>query len=327
MIWWIVGLALLSLILWVLFRPIAVTELESRPEPVASYEEAVDCVKVMQEEDNKVFARDVCVTKLYDHGMQTEHVIVLLHGFTNCPEQFNELGKQYYEAGNNVFIPRTPYHGLSDRLTDALVNLTAEGLADFGDEIVDIAHGLGKKITVMGISGSGTLVAWLAQNRSDLDFAFAIAPLLGLAFIPASFTKLFERIALLLPNFFLWWDPRTRADNPYSIYYAYPRYPWRALAEIMRLAMITRVQAEKFPPAGRNITMIINDAEPAVSNAEIFKLLKLWQKHGKGKLREYHFEKDMKLPHDIITPGTPGVPVGDIHPRLIGAIRDVHSNQ
>src|SRR4030095_14593883 len=242
----------LSLLGWIRFRPGSISELISRPNPVVSYEEAVAQIKALQEADNQNSARDVCITKLFDHGKQTEHVIVLLHGFTNCPEQFNELGRQHFEAGSNVFIPRMPYHGLSDRLTDALVNLTAQDLTAFGDKLIDIAHGLGKKITVMGVSGSGTLVAWLAQNRSDIDFALAIAPLLGLAFIPASFTKLFERIALLLPNFFLWWDPRTRADNPYSIYYAYPRYPWRALAEIMRLAMITRVQAEKFPPAGRN---------------------------------------------------------------------------
>jgi hypothetical protein len=167
-------------------------------------------------------------------------------------------------------------------------------------------------------------VAWLAQNRADLDFAFAIAPLFGLAMIPSAFTKLFERFALLLPNFFLWWDPRTKAENPYSIYYAYPRYPWCALAEIMRIGMITRKQAEKFPPAAANITMIINDAEPAVSNAEIFRLIKSWQKHGKGNINEFHFEKEMKLPHDIITPGTPGVPIAEIQPRLIGAVKDTH---
>jgi hypothetical protein len=186
----------------------------------------------------------------------------------------------------------------------------------------------------MGISGSGTLVAWLAQNRADIDFAIAIAPLFGLAFVPPSLTKLFERIVFRLPNFFLWWDPRTKADNPYSIYYAYPRYPTRALVEIIRLGIITRSQAEKVPPKASNITLIINDAEPAVSNAEILRLLKLWQKHkrsspvdGKGNLREVHFEKDLKLPHDVITPGTPNVPVEITHPRLISAVRDMHTNQ
>jgi hypothetical protein len=38
-------------------------------------------------------------------------------------------------------------------MTDALLNLTAENLAAFGDKVIDIAHGLGKKVSVMGISG------------------------------------------------------------------------------------------------------------------------------------------------------------------------------
>jgi alpha-beta hydrolase superfamily lysophospholipase len=327
MMWLIFALSILTVIVWATFRSLNVGELISWSKALTNYEESVALVKAMQEEDNKDLARDVCITKLYDHGTQTEHVVILLHGFTNCPEQFNELGKQYYEAGNNVFIPRMPYHGLSDRLTDALVNLTAENLAAFGDKVIDMAHGLGKKITVMGISGSGTLVAWLAQNRADVDFAFAIAPLFGLAFVPPAFTKLFERIALRLPNFFLWWDPRTKADNPYSIYYAYPRYPARALVEIIRLAMITRAQAEKSPPKAGNITMIINDAEPAVSNAEILRFIKIWQKQGSVNLSEVHFEKEMKLPHDIITPGTPGVPIGEIQPRLITMVRDTYTGQ
>lgn len=311
----------------IMFRSGTIDEIHSHCNPVTGFAESIASVGAMQEADKQDLARDVCITKLYDHGKQTEHVIILIHGFTNCPEQFNELGKQYFEAGNNVFIPRMPYHGLSDRLSDALVNLTAENLAAFGDNVINIAHGLGKKITVMGISGSATLVTWLAQNRADIDFAFAIAPLFGLAFIPSSFTKLFERIALLLPNFFLWWDPRTKAENPYSVYYAYPRYPTRALGEIIRLAMITRAQAEKSPPKAGNITMVINDAEPAVSNTEIRRILKLWQKHGKEILNEVHFEKDMKLPHDIITPGTPGVPIGEIQPRLIKTVREVHTNR
>ena len=297
----------------------------SRANPVANYEEALVRVKALQEAEDQDLTRDVCITKLYDHGKQTEHVIILIHGFTNCPEQFSELGKQHFEAGSNVFIPRMPYHGLSDRLTDALVNLTAQDLTAFGDKLIDIAHGLGKKITVMGVSGSGTLVAWLAQNRSDIDFAFAIAPLFGLAFVPPAFTKFFERIVLLLPNFYMWWDPRTKANNPYSIYYAYPGYPTRALVEFLRLAMIVRAQAEKSPPKARNITMIINDSEPAVSNAEIVKFIDLWQRHENVTVSEVHFEKEMNLPHDIITPGTPGVPIAEIQPRLIGVVRDLHS--
>jgi len=325
MMWWLLGLAFLSLILWIAFRPVLLEELGSHPEPVQSYDEALRRVNMMQEQDNQDFARDVCITRLLNHGLQTEHAIVLLHGFTTCPEQFHELGKQYFEAGYNVFIPRIPYHGLSDRMTDALVNLTAENFAAFGDAVIDIAHGLGKKVSVMGISGSGTLICWLAQNRPDVDFAFAIAPLFGLAFIPAALTKFFERFAMLLPNFYLWWDPRTKAKNPYSIFYAYPGYPSRALVEIMRLAMITRAQAKQSAPAAKHIVLLINHAEPAVSNAEINKLINLWKRHGRENLSEYYFEKEMRLPHDIITPGTPNLPVEAIHPRLISAVKEYHA--
>lgn len=325
MLGWIIAAAVFCLFLWILLRSISIQEFESHPQPVTNFEDAVLRVHAMQDKDNHDLAHDVCITKLFDHGQQAEHVIVLLHGFTTCPEQFHELGKQYFDAGYNVLIPRLPHHGLKDRLTDALLNLTAEDLATFGDQVVDIAHGLGKKVTVMGISGTGTLICWLAQNREDIDFAFSIAPLFGLAFIPPAFTRPFERLALRLPNFYMWWDPRTRAENPYSIYYAYPGYPIRALIEIMRLAMVTRAQAETSAPRARNIVMVINDSEPAVSNAEILKLIQIWRRHANINLSEYHFEKDMKLPHDIITPGTPNLPIEDIHPRLIQTVKEIHA--
>lgn len=327
MIWWIVCLALLGLILGIVFRPLPAIGLESRPKPAATYAEALARIKALQEEDNLDLTLDVCITKLYDHGMQTENVIVLLHGFTNCPEQFNQLGKQYFEAGFNVFIPRLPYHGLPDRLTEELAHLTAEKLSAFGDRVIDIARGLGKKITIMGISGGGTLTAWLAQNRADVDYAFPIAAFLGMAVIPPSLTKPLTRLGLVIPNVFMWWDPTTKAENPYSIYYSYPRYPSRALMELLRLAIATGRQAEKSAPAAKNIVMIINDSEPSVSNAEIIALLNKWMKHGKGSLSKYHFGKDMDLPHDIITIGTRDFPAHEVYARLVNNTRDTHANQ
>lgn len=327
MIWWILVLILLGLILWVVLGTVPISGLVSHPNPVTSYDDAIAKVKMMQEEDNQDLARDVCITKLFDHGIQTEHVIVLLHGFTNCPEQFNKLGKQYFEAGYNVFIPRMPYHGLSDRLTNELAKLRAEDLTIFGDKVIDIACGLGKRITVMGISGGGNVAAWLAQNRADLDFAFPIAAFFGLNSIPVWLTHFFVRLGLVTPNFFMWWDPRTKAENPHSIYYAYPRYPIRAMVEIFRLATAINAQANKIPPAAKNIVMVINDAEPSVSNAELSKLVETWQTHRTAKLSEYHFEKSIKLPHDFITPNPFALSIEENYPRLIKLVNDTHADQ
>ena len=321
---WIIGIILLALTLWVTFRPIPISGLVSHPNPVTSYEEALARVKAMQEEDNQDMAQDVCITKLFDHGLQTENVIILLHGFTNCPEQFSELGKQFFDEGFNVFIPRQPYHGLSDRLTNQLEKLTAEELCIFGDKVLNIAHGLGKKVAVMGISGGGNVAAWLAQNRSDLDAVFPISPLLGLASIPSwRLTRFLIRLGLVIPNFYMWWDPKTKTENPHAIYYAYPGYPIRSMMEIFRLGVGIQTQAEQNPIAAKGATMIINDDEPSVSNTEIVKLLTTWQKHGKGILNEYHLEKNIQLPHDFITPGVHDFPQEAIYARLVKAVQKV----
>ena len=91
--------------------------------------------------------------------------------------------------------------------------------------------------------------------------------------------------------------------------------------------MVCRAQAITSPPLGENIVIVINESEPAVSNTEIHKLINSWKKHGKGNISEYFFEKDMKLPHDIITPGTPNLPIELIHPRLVSAVREIHTRQ
>jgi len=177
----------------------------------------------------------------------------------------------------------------------------------------------------MGISGGGNITAWLAQNRTDLDFAFPIAAFFGLGSVPAWVLKFFVKLGLILPNFFMWWDPRTKAENPHSIYYAYPRYPMRAMMEIFRLADVIKTQANKTPPAAKTIVMVINESEPSVSNVELVKLLEIWQKQSAKNRSAYHFEKNLQLPHDFITPGSTALQAEDIYPRLISMVEDIHA--
>jgi carboxylesterase len=69
-----------------------------------------------------------CHTRLYTHGHRTERSLVLLHGFTNCPQQFDALGRHFYGLGWNVLIPRYPRHGYSDRLTTSIAELRSSHL-------------------------------------------------------------------------------------------------------------------------------------------------------------------------------------------------------
>ena len=190
---------------------------EFTPQPASSYQQAVDRVRAIQDQESKLKNLSAeCGTKLMTNGRETENVIVFLHGFTSCPDQFRKLGERYFALGYNVYIPRLPRHGLSDRTGKSLRGLSAEELARFGSMTVDIAQGLGERVIVVGLSGGGSITTWLAQQRSDVDLAVPIAPFLGVGFVPAPLTRLVTNLILLFPDIFQWWDPVNKMDNPYS---------------------------------------------------------------------------------------------------------------
>ncbi|HJX21342.1 MAG TPA: hypothetical protein VJ454_10165, partial [Steroidobacteraceae bacterium] len=92
-----------------------------------AYEDAVRIATSIKDLDGPN-VNPVCHTRLYTHGRRTERSLVLLHGFTNCPQQFDALGKQFFEMGWNVLIPRYPRHGYNDRLTNSIAELRLEHL-------------------------------------------------------------------------------------------------------------------------------------------------------------------------------------------------------
>jgi carboxylesterase len=297
--------------------PVNTNGLTSKANPVGNYDTACKKLAEWKSKEDGFQLHDVCRTKLMTHGYRVENVIIILHGYTTCPEQFAELGKRFFDLGFNVFIPCLDYHGREDRLTDVIQDLTAERMVSFGDQMLDIATGLGEKVTVLGISGGGTITAWLAQNRSDVYCAVPLAAFIRVGFLPAFLTTPFIRIFSTLPHFFIWWDPRTKANNPYSIFYAYPRYSLRNFAQIMRLGLAVKRQSQIRPPAAGHIMMIINDFDPGVSNTELNSLYEVWKSQKGEKVTSYHFDKEMKMLHDIITPGTPGIPIEDVYSRII----------
>src|SRR6266853_1223196 len=110
----------------------------------------------------------VCHTRLYVHGRRTKRSLVLLHGFTNCPQQFDALGKHFHELGWNVLIPRYPRHGYSDRLTTSIAQLRADMLMAVTNRAGEAGTGLGYRLTVAGLSLGGVLTAHLAQNSERI---------------------------------------------------------------------------------------------------------------------------------------------------------------
>jgi alpha-beta hydrolase superfamily lysophospholipase len=319
MIWpWLIVTLVVSLVaaLVVLsLRPSGITGIASHSRPAAGYDEAVQRVAALQDQEREGYHPD-CVTQLLTHGAKTPRAIVFVHGYTNCPQQFVPLGRQFYDRGDNVLIARLPRHGRADRLSAEHGGLLAAELAAYADEVVDIAAGLGEHITMAGLSGGGITTAWAAQHRAEIDRAVLIAPAFGYKQIPAPLTVgAMNTALLLLPNIFLWWNPalQEKSGPPHT----YPRYSSRAVKNVLRLGFATRAHGARRSPAARSIVVVTNANDDKVDNAAALRMAQAWRASGATDVTHYEFPAELKLHHDLIDPDEPDAQTELVYPKLL----------
>ena len=254
-------------------------------------------------------------TIVLTHGYQTERVFVLLHGLTNAPRQFRELGGKLFATGANVVIPRLAHHGLADRMTDAHAAMTAQDLIDYAQYGVDLAQGLGRNVTVVGLSVSGISAAWLAQNRDDIDEVFLLAPFFAPAVIPDPLTPAFASALTRLPNRMMWWDPRVRENLP-GPPYNYPRFPTRALGEALRLGLNTAQSDRKLRVD--KLGVILTEKDRAVNNARTHRLVEQWRTASPDtEIFLHEFPASENIPHDFIDPLQPDARTDKVNDLLV----------
>jgi alpha-beta hydrolase superfamily lysophospholipase len=310
-------LTLLAVAALLLLRPAGTSRFPSHPHPATGYADALRRVAAVEARDDVAIAPE-CRTLLLTHGARAARVVVLLHGLTNCPEQFRALGERLYERGANVYIPRLPEHGLADRMTTALARLDAREMCKATDEAVDIGCGLGDSVIVVGLSIGGVMAAWAAQERADVARAAPIAPLTGLARAPGALTGPAMNLMLTLPNQFVWWDGKVKTDLP-GPKHVYPRFSTRATAETVFLGASVEAEARRTPPAARSIVMITVGGDVAVDNSAVARLAQVWRSHG-ARLTTYEFPAALHLNHDIIDPEQIGGNPALVYPVLLDLI-------
>ncbi len=241
----------------------------------------------------------LCRTRVYTHGHRTERALLLLHGFTNCPQQFDELGKQFHARGWNVLIPRYPRHGYTDRMSTSLSELRTDHLIAVANRSATAAAGLGEHLTVAGLSLGGVLAGHLAQTNGSVESAVLIAPMFGLKRIPRPGMSALARLADILPNFFMWWDPKLKDGRGPA--HGYPRFATRAYAALFHTADGVLNDASKAAPKARELAVITNDAEPRLDNRFTYRLVEAWRRRG-AEVSTFEFPASDHLPHDLIDP-------------------------
>jgi len=244
----------------------------------------------------------LCRSRLYTHGRRVERSLILLHGFTNCPQQFDALGRQFYERGWNVFIPRYPRHGYTDRLNTTIAELRSDHLLAVANRAAEAGSALGERLTIAGLSLGGILTGVVAQSRDDVSRAVLIAPMLGLRPIPGPVLTALTAVAQRAPNFYVWWNRRQkdRIGPPYG----YPRFSTHAYAALFETARLLVAAARKSAPRARSIAVVTNAAEPRLDNRFTYRLVESWRAHG-ANVETYEFPASDRLPHDLIDPGNP----------------------
>lgn len=283
------------------------------PEPPPDYSQAIAGLQALIAETPDT-VRPEGTPVVLDHGHPTEHVFVLLHGLSNNPSQFGPLGRMLFARGHNVIIPRLPYHGEKDRLTEDWARLTAQDMLDSGNRAVDLARGMGKKVTVAGLSINGTVAAWMAQNRGDLHRVVLLAPFLAPAGLPSWAVSPVERLLLRLPNMFFWWNPKLKEKIP-GPPSAYPRFPTRVIGQTMLLGGDVLSVSRTAAPKSRNILVVTTASDLAADNALTDRLIAQWEAF--QPVESLRFPREDAVPHDFIDIHQPDQKTDQVYPKLI----------
>lgn len=258
-----------------------------------------------------------CHTRLYTHGHRTGRSLLLLHGFTNCPQQFDALGSHFYKLGWNVLIPRYPRHGYLDRLTTSIAELRSDQLIALANRAADAAAGLGESLTVAGLSLGGALAGLLAQERENVERAVLIAPMFGLQRVPGPAHPILAQLAYVLPNGWVWWDSKLK--DKLGPPHGYPRFSTHAYAALFKTAAGVLASAKTSAPKARAFSLITNAAEPGLDNRFTYQLVERWRSHG-AVVSTYEFPASDRLPHDLIDPANPQQNTELVYPVVIKTI-------
>jgi esterase/lipase len=276
-----------------------------------NYEESIAEIthRIAAETDAASFGHTLFLT----HGCRMDNAVVMYHGFTNCPRQYEKLAGMFFARGYNVYVPRVPHHGLSDLLTKEIGKLTLAELKDVCRTSVAIASGLGKKVTVLGLSMGGVMAAWNAQFTEGTETAFIIVPCFGWYFLPGMISPLIY-LTRILPAGYLWWDPfkKDKRNAPYSMYH---RFSSRGFGHILTMGKEVINSAKKKRPEAGRLVVMTNELDIAVDERSTMILLERWKEQG-VKIDFYRFPRSMQMEHDIIDPLHPYEKTDEVYAKI-----------
>ena len=312
------ALAIAGLLGWMVWK---IPAFDSKPSPAGSFDEAVAMFDKLRSTESSLPLSPSGASRLLHHGQKTGRAFVLLHGLTNCPEQFASFAAQIHAAGHNVVVPRARLAGYRDRLNGEQGLQSAQDLIDQAAAGLDIAAGLGERVTLVGLSGSAVAAAWMAQNRDGIDEVAILAPFFGVYEMSPPLTDFAGALFSKLPNFYVWWDP-DKKESLAGPPHAYPRFGTRCMADCVQLSRNVRSNLASKPPLCRRVLFITTACDIAANNSLTHSITQKLAAQGyPAEILAYEFPAELNIPHDMIDPSQPGANTPLVYPKLLDLLR------
>ena len=274
--------------------PATAGDVRSHPNPAPDFDHAVARARAAISADSAIAAPGGA-SILRTHGARTPRSVVLFHGFTDSPRQFEALADSLFAAGDNVFVPRLPHHAERGKDVGELARLTASELCRSADEAVDVAAGMGDSVVVLGLSVGGTLAVWAAEHRSEVRRAVVIAPPFEVARVPSMLERPLVNLGARVPNISRRSAPDSeRPDRD-------PGFATHGLAQVLRLGMAVRRDAERLLPSRAEVLFLVNANDHTVKTAPVLDLARLWNRRG-VPVSVYEIPASLGLPHNVVDP-------------------------
>ncbi|MBW4439693.1 MAG: alpha/beta fold hydrolase [Plectolyngbya sp. WJT66-NPBG17] len=263
----------------------------TNPTPI-SYSTAARSLPLQtkQKEDQLPIRNDACRSQFLLHSAPTPKVCLFFHGFTSATHQFLPMGRMFYQAGYNVIIPRLPGHGYAgdwNGQNPPPLPKDADTYKRFALAWLQQAQRFGDKVVVGGLSGGGTLAAWLALEKPrQIDRALLFAAYLS------SSNKVIDLFVKVLNTYFEWQN-----DQPGEPI-GYEGFTFPDLRVFLDLGgeVLKRSKSAASPP----MFVISTEADRAVSNTDhetLFENLLVRQ----PKTWYYRFDRALNIPHTMMT--------------------------
>ena len=284
-------------------------------EPAKNYAEAMQRFDALEKAEAALPLRPEGRSRIFTHDCKTERVFVLLHGLTNCPEQFVPFARILFATGANVVVPRARYAGFADRMNAVQGLQSGQDLINQAAVGLDLAAGLGNRVSVVGLSGSAVAAAWMAQNRSEIEQVVLLSPFFSLHGHSVPLIDIASAALSATPNFYKWWDDEKKESLP-GPPYAYPRYGSVCMAETVQLSRNVRAHMGSRPLRTARIDILMTGTDKGANNGLTAELAKMWAIQKKDTVSIYEFPEAKGIPHDMIDVNQPGANTKLVYAKL-----------